>query len=144
VVQGDPLVVNICHCLDCRHRTGSAFSYNAYFERESVQIEGSDKSYEREGQEGHKVRHHFCPNCGTTVFWDSDRNPARYGIAATLFGQPFSPLPLYSAWERVKCDWVSLPEGLTHFSENPIPQRPSLQPLELRRQTQRDANLKVR
>ena len=117
--DGDPLVVNICHCIDCRRRTGAAFSYNAYFDRECIQIEGPTKSYEREGQEGRKIRHHFCPECGTTVFWDFDLRPERCGIAAALFEQPFSPSPSYSAWETMRCEWVPLPEGMAHFPENP-------------------------
>jgi hypothetical protein len=86
--------------------------------REHVRIEGATQSYEREGQEGRKIRHHFCPECGTTVFWDLDLRPERYGIAAALFEQPPAP-PSYSVWETTKCDWVPLPEGLSHFSKNP-------------------------
>jgi hypothetical protein len=118
IVDGEPLVVNICHCIDCRRRTGAAFSYNAYFPREHVRIEGTAQSYEREGQEGRKIRHHFCPKCGTTVLWDFDLRPERYGIAAALFEQPLAR-PSYSAWETTKCDWVLLPEELVHFPNNP-------------------------
>lgn len=117
--DGDPLVVNICHCVDCRRRTGAAFSYNAYFHRAHVRFDGSSNSYERDGQEGRKIRHHFCPECGTTVFWESDLRPERYGIAAGLFEEPFSHPPSYSAWETMKCEWVPLPESLAHFPENP-------------------------
>src|ERR1700754_556545 len=55
-----------------------------------------------------KIRHHFCPHCGTTVYWDFDLRPERYGIAAGLFEQPPDP-PSYSAWEIARCDWAPLP-----------------------------------
>jgi hypothetical protein len=80
-VEGEPLSVNTCHCLDCRRRTGAAFSYNAYFDKACVQTDGPRECYVREGQDGRQVRHHFCPTCGTTVYWDLDMRPGRYGIA---------------------------------------------------------------
>lgn len=58
--SGDPLVANICQCIDCRRRSGAAFSYNVYLHREHYQIECPSKSDEREGQQRRKIRHHFC------------------------------------------------------------------------------------
>jgi hypothetical protein len=124
IADGEPLAVNVCHCLDCRRRTGAAFSYNAYFLREQVRIEGMPASYEREGQEGRKVCHHFCPHCGTTVYWDFDLRPERYGIAAGLFEQPPGP-PSYSAWEITRCDWAPLPTNVSHFAKNPTSPAPA-------------------
>jgi hypothetical protein len=119
-VEGEPLAVNICHCLDCRRRTGAAFSYSAYFDQASVQIDGPSECYAREGQDGRKVRHHFCPSCGTTVYWDFDMRPDRYGIAAALFDDPAFPRPSYSFWEQQRRDWVVLPVGVEHFQGNPV------------------------
>ena len=33
VCSGEPMRVSVCHCLACKRRTGSAFSYNARFPR---------------------------------------------------------------------------------------------------------------
>ena len=29
---GDPVRLSICHCLDCKRRTGGAFSWNATYD----------------------------------------------------------------------------------------------------------------
>ncbi len=40
------------------------FGVGAYFKKEHVRAEGPYKTYVRDGQEGRKVRNHFCPTCG--------------------------------------------------------------------------------
>ena len=68
-VSADPDAVVACHCGECQRRTGSVFGVGAYFKKEHVRAEGPSKIYVRDGQEGRKLRMHFCPTCGTTVFW---------------------------------------------------------------------------
>jgi hypothetical protein len=51
------------------------FSVSAFFKKEHVRAEGPSNIYVRDGQEGRKVRMHFCPTCGTTVFWEADLRP---------------------------------------------------------------------
>jgi hypothetical protein len=114
-VEGEPVFVNVCHCLDYQRRTGSAFSYNAYFNAAQVRTEGQSTSFTRTGQEGRAVRHRFCPACGTTVWWDLDLLSGLYGIPLGLFEDTsFSPIPNVSSWERSKRSWVCLPEGMRH------------------------------
>ena len=67
-VSADPAVVGVCHCGECQRRTGSVFGVGAYFKREHIRTQGPSKIYVRDGQEGRKLRMHFCPTCGTTVF----------------------------------------------------------------------------
>jgi len=118
-VSGDPLLVLVCHCSACQHRTGAPFSYCVYFERSKVRLEGTSNCYEREGQAGRKLRYHFCPRCGTTVYWELDFRPDRYGIAATLFDEKSFPVPTLSIWEENRCDWIVLPDGVMHLQRQP-------------------------
>jgi len=67
---GEPARVSICHCLECQRRTGSVFGTQARFPREQVTaIEGRATRYERVGDEGNTITFHFCPACGSTVYW---------------------------------------------------------------------------
>jgi hypothetical protein len=63
-VSGDPLLVLVCHCSACQHRTGAPFSYAAYFLRSEVKIEGLKSCYERDGQANRKLRYIFVPRAG--------------------------------------------------------------------------------
>jgi hypothetical protein len=67
-VSADPDAVVACHCGECQRRTGSVFGVGAYFKKEHVRVEGPYNIYIRDGRERRKLKNHFCPTCGTTVF----------------------------------------------------------------------------
>ena len=64
-VVGEPVRVSICHCLACQRRTGSVFGQQARFRRENVSLSGTSSEHVRVGDEGSRVRFHFCPSCGS-------------------------------------------------------------------------------
>lgn len=117
-VNAEPIVVAACHCLECQRRTGSAFGMSAYFPQDRVSIHGKSTTYVREGEEGRKVRFHFCPECGTTVYWRADFRPDAVGIAAGAFGDPSFPAPFRSVWERSAHGWVAFRHELEHRQTN--------------------------
>jgi len=117
VVEGEPIIVNICHCRRCQRRTGAPMSSNAYFPKAAVRLEGEYKIYTRDGQDGRKLSNHFCPNCGATVCWTLDMRPDHYGIAVGAFNDPSFPAPVLSIWEQSIYAWMTLPPGLERFPQ---------------------------
>ena len=111
----DPDAVGVCHCGECQRRTGSVFGVVAFFKKEHVRAEGPSNIYVRDGQEGRKVRMHFCPTCGTTVFWEADLRPDHIGVAVGAFHDPNFPRPTASVWEESKHGWVAFTHDLAHF-----------------------------
>src|SRR5215469_12391782 len=89
-ISADPDAVVACHCGECQQRTGSVFGVGAYFKKEHVHAEGPSKIYVRDGQEGRKLRQHFCPTCGTTVFWDADLGRTTSALLSALSMTPTS------------------------------------------------------
>jgi len=49
---------------------------------------------------GYEARFHFCPNCGSNVFFEGDKLPHLYGIMIGCFADPTFPLPTYSHFEE--------------------------------------------
>jgi len=82
---GEPTTVATCFCEECQRRTGSAFGISTYWPRANVELSGSTTRYVREGQEGRKVTYYFCPNCGSSVYWELDRRPGQIGISGGSF-----------------------------------------------------------
>ena len=115
--SGDPAFVVACHCRECQRRTGSPFGVGAYFDRQHVRIEGSNTVYVRDGQEGRKLRNHFCPVCGTNLFWELDARPNQIGVAVGGFVDPSFPAPTRSVWEESRHNWVAFGNDLDHFAQ---------------------------
>ena len=114
-VTGEPTVVNACHCKACQRRTGAAMHSGAYFKKAQVRTEGPETIYTRNAEDGRTISFHFCPTCGSSVYWHLDLRPDHYGIAVGAFADPNFPPPSYSVWEETKHVWVQLPDGIQHY-----------------------------
>jgi hypothetical protein len=105
--DGDPVRVSLCHCLECKRRTGSAFGWNATFDAGRVHIDGTYRSFTRGSEEGFWVRHHFCPECGVSVFYEIERRPGMISIPAGVFADPDFPAPLVEVYGGRRCAWLA-------------------------------------
>jgi hypothetical protein len=123
--MGEPALVLACHCRECHRRTGAAFGVSVYFEKAHIRTNGASKVYSRNGQEGRKVRFHFCPECGATVYWDLDNRPDLIGVAFGAFDDPSLPSPTVSIWEESRHLWVEFGHDLGHFPQQPSFARPA-------------------
>jgi hypothetical protein len=109
ICSGEPVRVSVCHCLACKRRTGSAFSFNARFAEADVTVQGNARTFTRIGDEGGRVTYSFCPDCGTTVHYRIDTQPGLVAIPAGAFADPSFPPPQFSFYhESRRCDWVGI------------------------------------
>lgn len=106
--RGDPARVSVCHCLDCKRRTGSAFSYNATFDAGQVETSGTFKTFTRSSDEGFWARHAFCPDCGTTVYYEIERRPGMITVPAGGFADPDFPEPTVTVYDERRHGWLEL------------------------------------
>jgi hypothetical protein len=114
-VKGEPVRVSICHCLACQRRTGGPFAEQARFPRENVSISGVSTEYVRVGDEGTRARFHFCPTCGSTVYYEPEAFEAFLVIPVGAFADPSFPAPLVSVYESRMHQWVVPPPDAEHF-----------------------------
>lgn len=114
-VVGEPTRVSICHCLACQRRTGSPFSAQARYPRESVTISGESSGFVRVGDEGPGARFHFCPHCGDTVYFEPLGLPGQIAIPVGAFADPGFPAPTVSVYEDRMHAWVVPPATAEHI-----------------------------
>jgi hypothetical protein len=107
--SGDPAQVSLCHCLACQRRTGSTYGIAAFFPRESVVVAGDSKAYTRSSDSGYPVTFSFCPNCGSTVYWNAERKPDIVAFAVGAFADPAFPAPSQDIYTENRHEWV--PQG---------------------------------
>jgi hypothetical protein len=110
--EGEPVRISMCHCLACQKRTGSIFGVQARFPRERVSIEGLHTAYERVADSGNRVTTHFCPDCGSTVFWELEVAPDLIAVAVGAFADPGFPDPKHSVFENMRHRWALHPGEL--------------------------------
>src|SRR4051794_29187482 len=94
--SAEPVLVAACQCEQCQRRTGAPFGVSAYFPAGSVRVEGEAAVFERDSAGGRKVRMHFCPACGTTLYWRANLRQDLIGIAVGAFFDPDFPAPQIS------------------------------------------------
>ena len=104
--SGEPALVSLCHCIECKKRTGAPFGIAAFFSRENIDISGEHKTYKRTSDSGHDITFHFCPVCGSSVFWEPSRKPDFVAIAAGAFGDKHFPKPSQEVYTQSRHGWV--------------------------------------
>ena len=112
----DPERITLCHCNSCQKRTGTAFSIQARLPRENVKIEGKSTTWTFPDDSGEHgtfrscdsagVTYHFCPVCGTTVYWDIAPAPDVIGLAIGTLADPAFPPPKISGFEAYGHPWA--------------------------------------
>ena len=131
----DPDRVVMCNCYLCQKQTGSPFSVQARFPNEQVKIEGKSMAWTFDGatplpyrtcsssngitnSPPDVVTSHFCPVCGSTVYYFRASDPARTGVRVGAFADQTFPPPIGSGLEEYRHPWVmniaALPMPLGH------------------------------
>ncbi len=115
-VGPDPQRISLCPCKLCQRQSGSAFAIQARFPKEQVTIEGKSTSWRFpiEGAKPVKFTHcaeagaefHFCPVCGSTVYYTSDADDARVGIKIGAFADPTFPPPKITGHIEYQHPWT--------------------------------------
>jgi hypothetical protein len=121
----DPERISLCQCIVCQKRTGSAFSVQAQFPMDHVTIEGESTEWNFPSDSGKPPTYrncisdgatdHFCPECGSTVYWTMAKAPGMYGVAVGAFSDPTFPPPMIAGYEAYGAAWA------LNVSELPMP-----------------------
>ena len=80
--NSDPLVIQNCHCDQCRKATGSVYLTNLFIKEENFEITGEVNNYRHLSDAGNNMTKSFCPNCGSQVFGKNSGRPRIITIRA--------------------------------------------------------------
>lgn len=118
-VTGEPVRVSVCHCLNCKKRSGSAFAVQARWPKAQVSIDGQSKTFVKVADSGNRATFHFCPDCGSDVYYEidgkfDDKFNELVAIPLGAFDDPFFLSPQFSVWESRKHDWLEILGDVEH------------------------------
>ena len=113
---GEPVRLSVCHCLNCKKRSGSAFAVQARWPRDEVTIAGRSQTFAIAGESGNRATFHFCPECGSDVYYEvTGELSGLVAIPLGAFDDPFFGMPEYSVFEQRKHDWVAITGPVEHI-----------------------------
>ncbi|MBC7985394.1 MAG: GFA family protein [Sphingomonadaceae bacterium] len=115
-VSGEPLHHALCHCTDCRRSSGAPAVAWALFPREDVTISGETRDY----ASSEHARRHFCPDCGTGLFYTSEAVfPGKIDIQSATLDDP-DAFPLGAQIQTAeRIGWMEKAHELPQFERFP-------------------------
>ena len=116
VCTGEPVRVSVCHCLDCQRRSGSAFAAQVRWPVAAVTISGAWRAWTHAREDARSVEFRFCPDCGGTIAYLAQAEPALIAVPLGAFADPTLPPPAYSVYETRRHPWVAVQgAGIEHY-----------------------------
>ena len=107
LVRDEPLRVGLCHCLDCRKTSGSAYSSFAIWPRDA---------YDGSGELGTFSGRSFCVRCGSrVVHLTADEAEVMIG---SLDAAPSDLVPQYELWIGRREHWLAPVPGIRQFEHD--------------------------
>jgi hypothetical protein len=81
-----------------------------------VSIYGESTIFQRKGDDGTDfISFHFCPKCGSTVFYEADWMKGSVAVPIGVFSDPNLPAPMMQIYGDRKHHWVTLPEATVEY-----------------------------
>ena len=123
-ISAPPLNVYICHCLDCRRFSGTAFCHNALFDEAALKIlqppkDELDQALTMFGDKENGYRQ-FCAKCGSPLFMTAGGMPGKIIVAVgTVDGSEKDERfkPAAQGWCKRRDGWLGPVEGGSEFDE---------------------------
>jgi hypothetical protein len=111
-----------CHCTMCRRAAGAAFvtwvgvaDWNFRIMRGADHLVWYRSSVD--------ARRGFCNQCGSSVFFKSQRWPGETHVAYANFTQPLDKAPQAHAYWETHVDWVKLADVLPRKTSTDSPKK---------------------
>lgn len=106
----------ICHCSDCRRHAGAPFVSWALVDKAAMKIEGETHEY----ASSKNGRRHFCPKCGTSLFYTNDVIfPGMIDVQTGTLDDPDELPPQVQVQAAVRVGWLERLNDVPAFERYP-------------------------
>jgi hypothetical protein len=118
-IAGEPLSVYVCHCLECRRQSASAFGISVIVRAADFSmLRGNLKRWSRPTDSGRTLDCTFCADCGSRLF---HATPGEDTLSVKG-GSLDTPPDLTGAahiWTRQRLPGVPIPPDTPQFPQEP-------------------------
>jgi hypothetical protein len=117
-MSADTVYQAICHCSDSRRHAGEPFVAWGLVKKDDLRVEGETKEY-ASSEHG---RRHFCPQCGTSLFYTSEAVfPGQIDVQTATLDDPDSVAPQLQVQVAERLGWVNHIGEMPEFDRYPGP-----------------------
>ena len=105
-----------CHCADCRRHSGAPMVAWGLVRNDQLKVDGETKEY-ASSEHG---RRHFCPVCGTSLFYTNDAVfPGQIDVQTATLDDPDSIPPTAQIQTAERIGWMERAHELPQFERYP-------------------------
>ena len=106
----------LCHCVDCRRHSGAPLVAWGLVNKDQIRIDGETKDYASSEQ----GRRHFCPNCGTSLFYTSEAVfPGQIDVQIATLDDPDAIVPRAQIQVADRIGWRTRLAEMPEFERYP-------------------------
>jgi len=117
----EPAAAGACHCRDCQYVSGGAPAYVIIVPKAGVAVtQGSPRVYWGRSALDNRVGRHFCADCGTPLFGETEANPALLAIKVGSLDDPSLFKPAANVWVSAAQPWHHIDQALPWFTKGPL------------------------
>jgi hypothetical protein len=119
-VAGEPSALYVCHCLECRKQSASAFGMSLQMPRAGLSLTaGEPRLWTRDADSGRRVECAFCPDCGSRLWHQGNADAGAVTIKAGALDDPVDASAAIHIWVSRKLPGIAIPAGAQRFDEEP-------------------------
>jgi hypothetical protein len=119
-LTGAPLALYVCHCLECRKQSASAFGMSLDARRaDLVLTAGTPRVWSRPTASGGRLDCAFCPDCGSRLWHQGSGTDATVTIKAGSLDEAVDASEAIHIWVTRKLPGIVIPPGAARFDEEP-------------------------
>ena len=113
-----PREVYVCHCLECRRQSSSAFGISAIARKSAFRVSrGVAKKWSRPTDSGGALDCYFCPNCGSRLWHEDEHGGDLVSIKGGSLDRPPDLSSVPHVWTRRALAGVIIPDGSPRYAE---------------------------
>lgn len=117
--EGAPLAAGACHCRACQYAAGGAPSYAVVMPRQAVKVtKGTPRVHWSVGDSGRRAGRHFCAECGTPLFAETEAYPDVLSVKPGSLDDPSGFKPAVHLWVSAAQPWHHIDPDLPRFEKN--------------------------
>jgi hypothetical protein len=106
----------LCHCSDCRRHSGAPFVAWGLVRSDQLRVEGETREY-ASSEHG---RRHFCPACGTALFYNNEVVfPGQVDVQIATLDDPDAIVPDVQIQRAERIGWIDRLDEMAQFDRYP-------------------------